>query len=141
MIKKIDKALVYYEEARNLTSDELMKLALNVEITDLLISGKNNYEEAIPYLKEAMYISEKLNKNIENTWAIVILGYVYFKIKDFKNAKKYLTEGLKKSIKFDDKKLQALAYFYLGDLYFSENKIQEAKYNFKKAYELYNSLG
>ena len=71
----------------------------------------------------------------------IILGYVYFKIKDFKNAKKYLTEGLKKSIKFGDKKLQALAYFYLGDLYFSENKIQEAKYNFKKAYELYNSLG
>jgi len=138
---EVDKALVYYEEARNLTSDELMKLALNVEITDLLISGKNNYEEAIPYLKEAMYISEKLNKNIENTWAIVILGYVYFKIKDFKNAKKYLTEGLKKSIKFNDKKLQALAHFYLGNLYFSEDKIQEAKYNFKKAYELYNSLG
>ncbi|MFN3787296.1 MAG: tetratricopeptide repeat protein [Sulfurihydrogenibium azorense] len=69
------------------------------------------------------------------------LGATYIMMKDYNNATYYLKEGLTRIQKVGDKYWEAYAYGYLGWLYEDLGKIDLARDYFKKAYNLFSSIG
>jgi tetratricopeptide (TPR) repeat protein len=69
------------------------------------------------------------------------LGSTYTDLKNFSEAKYYLTQGLEMVKKLGDKHLEANAYVGFGKLYLAQNQENLAKEYFTKAYNLFKEIG
>jgi tetratricopeptide (TPR) repeat protein len=81
-------------------------------------------------LDEAKEMSKKtIDKEPENASYLDTYGWICFKLKDYKNAEKYL----KKAIKFGS---NAVLLEHLGDIYEAQDEIPKALKTWKQALEL-----
>ena len=137
---ELDKALSYYDESLSLTTNEKKKASLYNNIA-LLYNEKGNHQKAVEYFHKAIEISEKYGDYRSASIDKLNLGATYEIMKDYKNAEKYLSEGLKGAKEVGDKYWEATGYQYLGMLYEDEGNIKKAKENDKRAYNLFKSIG
>ena len=145
---ELDKALSYYEKFLNLTTNEKEKAA-TYNIIALIYNKKHDYQKAAEYFHKAIEISEKYGDYHSASISKLNLGETYRKMEDYENAEKYLSEGIEGTKKVGNKYWEAIGYERLAWLYIFEgihkgiNKgyKQMAKENFKRAYDLYESIG
>ena len=92
-------------------------------------------------LPEALhYFSENLGRSEPETAAYVMaesgLGKVYYKMHDFGNANKYLTNALRESKNLGNAEVQIICFFYLGRLFMDEGSYRMALQYLENAYKL-----
>ncbi|HBT98458.1 MAG TPA: tetratricopeptide repeat protein [Sulfurihydrogenibium sp.] len=62
-------------------------------------------------------------------------------MKDYKNAEKYLSEGLEGVKRAGDEYFEAKGYSYFGDLYRDKGDKETARDYYTRAYNLFKSIG
>ena len=137
---ELDKALSYCEESLNLTTNENKKETLYNNIA-VIYNKKGDYQKAIEYFHKAIEIGERYGEYRGVSIDKLNLGDTYREIKDYENAEKYLSEGLKGVKEVGDKYWEAIGYKRLGMLYKDEGDKKTAKENYKRAYNLFESIG
>ncbi|MBX0310825.1 MAG: tetratricopeptide repeat protein [Sulfurihydrogenibium sp.] len=140
-IGKLDKALSYYEESLNLRTNEKDK-ATNYNNIAIIYDKKGNYQKAIEYFQKAIEIEEKYGDyHGASIDKLNLGGNTYRKMKDYKNAEKYLSEGLEGVKKVGDKFWEAYGYAYLAWLYKDKGDKKTAREYYTRAYNLFKSIG
>lgn len=95
---------------------------------------KEQYEEALQYFQENLKHSEP------ETAAYVMaesgLGKVYYKMQDFGNSSKYLTDALREAQLLGNVEVQIICHFYLGRLYMDDGNYRQALHSLNAAYTL-----
>lgn len=95
---------------------------------------KEKYEEALHYFQENLKQSEP------ETAAYVMaesgLGKVYYKMQDFGNSSKYLTDALREAQLLGNVEVQIICHFYLGRLYMDDRNFRQALQSLNSAYSL-----
>lgn len=136
----LDKAFEYSKESLEILTNEKYKATIYNNIA-LIYGKKGDYSKAVEYLKKAIEIDERFGNYHGAAQRMLNLGATYIMMKDYNNATYYLKEGLTRIQKVGDKYWEAYAYGYLGWLYEDLGKIDLARDYFKKAYNLFSSIG
>jgi signal transduction histidine kinase/CheY-like chemotaxis protein/HPt (histidine-containing phosphotransfer) domain-containing protein len=123
------KCLPIFERAHNRTS------LINIYNTlGNIYFKKEAFEEALHYFHENLQQSE------QETAAFVMaesgLGKVYYKMRDFGNSSKYLTDALREAQLLGNVEVQIICHFYLGRLYMDDGNSRQALQSLNSAYEL-----
>ncbi len=71
---------------------------------------------------------------------MILIGATYQRMKDYKNAEKYILEALNRAKKNEDEEGEADAYIALGDLYKDMGDKKRAKEYYQRAYKTLKSL-
>jgi tetratricopeptide (TPR) repeat protein len=122
---ELDKALSYYEESLSLTTNEKDEASIYNNIAEIY-GYKGNYKKAVEYFQKAIEIDEKNGDYHSVSIDKLNLGNTYRMMKDYKNAAKYLYEGLQGVIKIEDKYWVATGCLYSGRL------LEDKKYKKKR---------
>ena len=123
------KCLPIFERVHNVNS------LLNIYNTlGNIYFKKEQYPEALHYFQE------NLDRSEPETAAYVMaesgLGKVYYKMQDFTNANKYLSNALKQSADLGNAEVQIICNFYLGRLFMDEGSYRPALKYLSEAYNL-----
>jgi len=140
---ELDKALSYYEKSLNLTTDEKEKAATynNIALLYGKKGHKGDYQKAVEYFHKAIETSERYGDYHDASISKLNLGETYRKMEDYENAEKYLSEGIEGAKEVGDKYWEARGCQYLALLYIYKGDKKMAKENYKRAYNLYESIG
>ena len=103
---------VYAEEAK-------------VNLTRILLSS-NNYLEAFEMIEKIPEPSKKIDEGYQRL--AYNIGLEYMDIKNYIKAREYLNKSLKRAVRPDYK---ALAYFWIGESLFKEERYEEALKSYK----------
>lgn len=90
-------ALRYYQEALDQFPDDTKDLNLKCRIlnqTGYLLNILRLYEEAVPYISEALEINKTLNDTISVIYNLQLLGNTALRAGNFDQAQQYLNEAL-----------------------------------------------
>lgn len=123
------KCLPIFERAHNRTS------LINVHNTlGNIYFKKEQFSEALHYFHENLKHSEP------ETAAYVMaesgLGKVYYKMLDFGNSSKHLTDALRSAQLLGNVEVQIICHFYLGRLYMDDGNDRQALQSLQAAYDL-----
>jgi tetratricopeptide (TPR) repeat protein len=133
-------ALDYCRRSLGLTTDEKRKARVYNTMGMIYIKyGNSNYKEAKDLFEKAIEIGDGDYHVI--SIAKLNLGDTYRRERDYKNAEKYLFEGLEGVKKVGDKYWIAKGYFYLGSFYEDKGDVKTAKEYYTRAYNLFKSIG
>jgi signal transduction histidine kinase/CheY-like chemotaxis protein/HPt (histidine-containing phosphotransfer) domain-containing protein len=80
--------------------------------------------EALKYFEDNLRLSEP--DTVMHALAISGLGKVYYKMYDFKNARKYLTEALERSKELSNVEVQIICHYYIGRTEMDEGHLRSA---------------
>lgn len=123
------KCLPIFERVHNVNS------LLNIYNTlGNIYFKKEQYGEALHYFEE------NHNQSDPETAAYVMaesgLGKVYYKMGDFANSSKYLTNALRESQLLGNVEVQIICHFYLGRLYMDDGNYRQALESLNSAYDI-----
>ncbi|MES2701886.1 MAG: tetratricopeptide repeat protein [Bacteroidota bacterium] len=123
------KCLPIFERAHNSSS------LINIYNTlGNIYFKKEQHAEALHYFTENMKHSEP------ETAAYVMaesgLGKVYYKMHDFGNSSKFLTNSLREAQLLGNAEVQIICHFYLGRLYMDDNNYRQALQSLNSAFTL-----
>jgi signal transduction histidine kinase/DNA-binding response OmpR family regulator len=90
--------------------------------------------EALRYFEENLKLSEP--DTVMEALAISGIGKVYYKMGDFANANKYLTDALNKSQELSNVEVQIICHFYLGRLQMDEHNYRSSLQHMSAAFTL-----
>jgi len=125
--------MIYDELKMHSASDSLYDTALIIfPENDLLL---NNYAYSLAdrgiRLKEALEMSKKaISMQPENGAYLDTIGWIYYKLKQFNLALQYIKQSL------DTREESAVVIQHLGDVYYEMGDHDNAKINWKKAFEM-----
>ena len=123
-------AILYDEKSQWENSDEIYIKLINTDNKDAqaynnyaysLVERNVNLDQALEMAKKAIEIEP------ENPSYLDTIGWVYFKLSDFKKAKKYISQ----SVELNDK--NAIVLEHLGDVLMETDETDEAVEFYKKA--------
>ena len=103
------------------------------------VLGKQGlYQNAVTHLSSGLALADSLGDNNQKAWFLLNLGALYYEdsFNDTSLARKYLMECLKIFETQKDKRGIAKAHINLGNLFFYENKNNEALVHYQKAEEV-----
>lgn len=130
--------LIYDGQEAWTECDSVYSLALKSSPDNALIN--NNYAYSLS--KRAMRLDEALamakiaiTTEPKNSSYLDTIGWVYFQLGDYENAKKYIEEALQEGGE------KAVILDHFGDVLFKLGKKDEAISTWKKAFELDNTIG
>lgn len=130
--------LIYDGQEAWTECDSVYSLALKSSPDNALIN--NNYAYSLS--KRAMRLDEALamakiaiTTEPKNSSYLDTIGWVYFQLGDYENAKKYIEEALQSGGE------KAVILDHFGDVQFKLGKKDEAISTWKKAFELDNTIG
>jgi len=137
----LDKALSYYSEALNSAPFEIYKAHISNNIADIY-DKKNDRQKSIEYRQKAIkYIEQGVKAGyLDKVSEKIEIGNTYKRMKDYKNAEKYILEALGYAKKDEDKEGEAEACIALGDLYKDMGDKKRVKEYYQRAYKAYKSL-
>eukprot|EP01030_Chromulinospumella_sphaerica_P011595 gene11594-11387_t len=131
---------------------------LNLKGSCFWLQGE--YDDGLATLKDALSIAERINdKRLEarvlhnfgniyrdmgdfaNATAAYVmaesgLGKVYYKMQDFGNSSKFLTDALREAQLLGNVEVQIICHFYLGRLYMDDGNYRQALHSLNAAYTL-----
>jgi signal transduction histidine kinase/CheY-like chemotaxis protein/HPt (histidine-containing phosphotransfer) domain-containing protein len=123
------KCLPIFERAHNRTS------LINIHNT-----LGNIYFKKEQFLEALHYFHENLKHSEPETAAYVMaesgLGKVYYKMQDFGNSSKYLTDALREAQLLGNVEIQIICHFYLGRLYMDDGNYRQSLQSLNSAYGL-----
>ncbi len=128
--------LIYNAQKKYAECDSVYQRALDLDSASALIN--NNYAYSLSErgerLKEALIMSKKAIKaEPENSSYLDTMGWIYYKLEDYKKAEEYL----KKALNVNEKSPVILEH--LGDVVFKIGRKSYAKELWQKAYEIDSS--
>jgi len=126
-------AMIYENRNEFLISDSLYQKALSLDAENILIM--NNYAYSLSNrgirLEESLEMSRKtVEKEPENPSYLDTLGWIYFRIGNYKDAEFYIKKAIEKD------KNNATLLDHLGDVYFMKGEKKKAMEYWKNAFEL-----
>ena len=125
------KCLPIFERAHN-----------RISLINIYNTLGNIYFKKEQFTEALHYFHENINKSEPETAAYVMaesgLGKVYYKMQDFGNSSKYLTNALRESQLLGNAEVQIICHFYLGRLYMDDANYRQAKQSLDAAYALAN---
>ncbi len=133
------KALKYYKKAIGIenSASGLGPLYNNIA---LIYQLHHNYKKAIEYYKKALIYAK--NEHCHSIGVYLLnLGNAYRAMKDYKDAKLYLKQGLEEVKKAGDKLWEATGYKYLGWYYEDKGNKTLARKYLTKALSMFKTLG
>ncbi|MBD5281122.1 MAG: tetratricopeptide repeat protein [Bacteroides sp.] len=135
-------ALRYFHDALDAIPDETKYRKLRSTIlsqTGRLLNSLRLYEEAIPYLKEALRIERILNDSIGETSDLLLLGSIYLRKKDYNVAENYFEKAFEKS-HTQATPLNARSSMYLAAVKLRKNEIDSALKYIRNIPEIVNPM-
>jgi tetratricopeptide (TPR) repeat protein len=138
---ELDKALSYYSEALNSAPSEIDKAHICNSIADIY-DKKGDHQKSIEYRQKAIGYIQQAKKEgyLGEVDEKIEIGNTYQRMKDYKNAEKYILEAINRAKKNEDKEEEADAYVALGDLYKDMGDKKRAKEYYQRAYKALKSL-
>jgi len=130
-----DRALVLYRESLDLAPNEEGKPTALNNIA-LIHIQRRELVEAVKLLREAIDISRRQSNGHVVAMCQLTLGAALREQGDFAGAEQELTAGLNAVQLIGDRGREALAYRYLGELRFRQDRLAEAKNLTQKAIEI-----
>lgn len=126
-------ALIHETRKNYAVSDSLYTSAIKIDSTNILIL--NNYAYSLAErgikLQEALFMAKKaIEQEPGNSSYLDTIGWIYFKLGEYKKAKINIEEATKIENK------NATLLDHLGDVYFKLGNKTKALENWKKAYEI-----
>lgn len=121
-------ALQYFHEALDNFSDESPDLDLKANIlsqTGRLLTSINLFDEAVPYIEEAIAIGEQRRDTLNMVYDIQLLGLTYLRAREPEIAEPYLKKALHLSVNLPIS-FEAKSRMYLADVKFQEGKLDSA---------------
>ena len=123
------KCLPIFERAHN-----------RISLINIYNTLGNIYFKKEQFADALHYFHENINKSDPETAAYVMaesgLGKVYYKMQDFGNSSKYLTNALREAQLLGNAEVQIICHFYLGRLYMDDANYRQAKQSLDAAYAL-----
>jgi tetratricopeptide (TPR) repeat protein len=134
----LDKALSYYSEALNLATFKIDMANICNSIADIY-DKKGDRQKSIEYRQKAIdYIQQaKKERYFDEVDEKIEIGNTYRRMKDYKNAEKYISEALNLAKK--NGYGEEDAYESLGDLYRDKGDKKTAKKYYIQAYNIHKS--
>lgn len=133
-IQALGMAGLIYEGRKEFDKSDMMyKRALAVDSTDIQILNNYAYslsERGIDLDKALNMAKIAVAKDPKNSSYLDTIGWIYYKLGDYKKALGYIMEAINSGEK------SATIYEHLGDVYLKLNKKENAILNWKKALEL-----
>lgn len=90
--------------------------------------------EALRYFEENLSLSDA--DTVMHAMAISGLGKVYYKMNDFSNADKYLSDALERSQELGNAEVQIVCHFYIGRMLMDEGNYRRALQHMTDAFKL-----
>ncbi len=120
------KSLPIFEKA-----NDIHRLVYHYQMLGNMYFKLQKLDDAFRYFEEAFRRTEP--EMAMHIMAVSSLGKVYYKKKDFENARTYLKQALEESRKMKNVEVQIISHFYLGCLYMDENNYQSARKELESA--------
>ncbi len=136
-----DKALEYYLKSRDIyekIKNEQGYHEVNVAIAQAYISMEQ-YNEAIELLNQSVDYQKHSGDFQSYTYALIVRGYGYVKMKDFKKAEKDYLKYYEYAKKINSKILIGRSKDYLGYFYFESKDYKKSIKYYKEALEFYSN--
>ncbi len=109
-------------------------------LTNIYNTLGNIYFKKEVYKEALLYFQENLKQSEPETAAYVMaesgLGKVYYKMQDFGNSSKFLTDALREAQLLGNVEVQIICHFYLGRLYMDDGNYRQALQSLNSAYSL-----
>lgn len=110
-----------------------------------VLTSLGQYEIALEYHKQQLSIAFDIEKMINNELgkaeALTHLGYIYYLLKDYQEARKLLTQSYKIAIKLEHKEIEAKTLLYKGMISYQQGENKEAINCYKESLELIDQIG
>jgi signal transduction histidine kinase len=136
--KNNTKAIVYFEEAKNIAHQLHKKLeeADNCYSIGYCYLQKADYDKSLDYYLQSIKIYEALHNNRKLVNAFLAVGGVYCEIKDYNKAKEYISKT--NAILGDTKDSSQLMRLYSlkGDIYTYQSKLDSAQFAIVKGLQI-----
>ena len=123
------KCLPIFERAHNRTS-----------LINIYNTLGNIYFKKELFSEALHYFDENINQSERETSAYILaesgLGKVYYKMQDFGNSSKYLTNALREAQLMGNVEVQIISHFYLGRLYMDDSNYRQSLQSLISAFTL-----
>jgi signal transduction histidine kinase len=142
-IKDYKNALRAYSQSLDIAEEEndeesLLVTNINIGLTHTLLG---NYGESQRFLNDALDLANRRNDKKRKAMALEHLADIYVRLGNYSGAYELYEQSKAIKEELDDRKGLAKIYGTEGQIQLLENKIDEAKSNFRKALELATELG
>ena len=137
---ELDKALDYYLQSLNLTTNEAGK-ATQYNNVSMLYAEREEYDRAIEYIDKAIGISRRYGDYHSAATELLNKGEVLTERGDHDAAERALEEGLEAIRKVGDKHWESVGLAYLGRLARARGNLDLAKAKYQDAMNLARSIG
>lgn len=121
-------ALQYFHQALDNFPEDSPNLNLKANIlsqTGRLLTSINLFDEAVPYIEEAIAIGDQLRDTLNMVYDIQLLGLTYLRAREPEIAEPYLKKALHLSVNLPIS-FESKSRMYLADVKFQEGKLDSA---------------
>ncbi|MFZ5553468.1 MAG: tetratricopeptide repeat protein [Bacteroidota bacterium] len=137
-----NQALDYYYEALVIHEERRDAEALSNTLTNiaLIFMAENKYEEALVYLHQSLQTDKAMNDPIASAICYNNIGICHYQLGNRKKSLHYHKLSMQVAEKAKNLKLISHAENNIGEIYFAENKLNEADSCFKQALKKKKSI-
>ena len=131
-IVSLNQSLVVRESLDD--KDDIAEVTMNL---GRVLYDLNDLDRALIFYERSLLLAKQTNNVSALSYILGNRSQVFIALKRFSEAERDLKESLRIRIEEGNKKGLATTYRKLGDLYFDQNKIDEAKKYFEKSSKLF----
>lgn len=139
----IKKLYTYSREAYKLAHEagDSAKKGISARMIGASYAIQGNFGEAAIYFLQSYDLARKFGNTLQETIALVNLSGIYFSQNDWEKSIRYSRKALSKATEISDTTTIAATHEALGLVFLNTQKLDSAEFHFRKAINLYNSLG
>jgi tetratricopeptide (TPR) repeat protein len=121
--------------ARDVRSGPTSEKARALDVGGFLLWCSSRLPEARAYLEESIQIAEKLEDDSLLVWPLMYLGWTFWGLSEYENAKHCLERSLTiaQSLGEEGRGAVAVAMAYLGDIPYAQGNLKEARRLYEEA--------
>lgn len=125
--KDYKKAMRYYQQALDLEIENPAGSARTLGNIGLNFLEQDLYQDALDYYRKSFHIVDSIGAPCRALYAINGVGQAFSKLQQLDSAKHYLTEALNQARTCQDPVIQTSALLELGNIAFTESRLNNAK--------------
>ncbi|MEA1995207.1 MAG: tetratricopeptide repeat protein [Campylobacterota bacterium] len=143
VLEEYDRAIEHYKRSLEANKGDKEFEAITLHSIGSFYTYKREHKEAVEYFRKSLTISEETNDTQLIMANMLNLGNECIFLKDYRNAKTYLTKGIERAEDAGAKHWEANGYSSFGRLYIDIDlgRYEEAKEYLLRSVELAKSIG